>query len=110
MRKFGRKKGQRRSFLKTLAHNLIMNGKITTTEARAKEIRPIVERLVSVAKKQQLSGYRYLLARLPKESAGKLYHELASKYRERKGGFLRIIKISGQRKRDGAVKTIIEFV
>lgn len=87
-----------------------MNSKITTTEARAKEIRPLVERLVSVAKKQNLASHRSLLAKLPKASANKLYYEIGLKYKDRNGGYLRVLKTSGTRKRDGSVKTIIEFV
>lgn len=110
MRKFGRKRGQRKAFLKTLVHNLIINQKIKTTEARAKEIRPIAERLVSMAKKKNLAGLRFLLARLPKESANKLYYDLAPKYADRKGGYLRILKTASRRKRDAALVTTIEFV
>lgn len=110
MRKFHRKTGPRRSFLKGLADNLIMREKIETTVARAKEIRPLVERLVSVARRQQLAGYRSLLAKLPKQSANKLYYEIAPRYKERSGGYLRIIKESLRRKRDSAPMAIIEFV
>lgn len=110
MRKFGRKRGQRKAFLKTLAHNLIMNKKIETTEARAKEIRPAVERLVTVAKKHNLAGLRFLLAQLPKDSANKLYYDIAPQYAGRNGGYLRITKTTGRRKRDAAYKTVIEFV
>src|SRR3990167_380966 len=70
-RKFGRKTGKRRAFRKGLAHNLILKGKIETTEARAKEIRPVVEKLVTLAKKQTLSSLRLLLARLPRASPRK---------------------------------------
>lgn len=91
-------------------HNLIMNQKIATTEARAKEIRPLVERLVSFAKKQNLAALRNLLMRLPKESANKLYYEIAPKYQEKKGGYLRILKSMHTRKRDGAQQVVIEFV
>jgi large subunit ribosomal protein L17 len=110
MRKFGRKRGQRKAFLKTLVHNLIMNKKIETTEARAKEIRPIVERFITMAKKHNLAGLRFLLSRLPKDSANKLYYEIAQNYSDRKGGYVRILKTTARRKRDAAIKTVIEFV
>jgi len=110
MRKFGRIRGRRKAFLKTLAHNLIMKERIQTTEARAKELRPRVEKLVTLAKKQKLASLRLLLARLPKAAATKLYYELASRYQERHGGYLRILKTSHSRKRDAAKKAIIEFV
>jgi large subunit ribosomal protein L17 len=87
-----------------------MKEKIETTEPRAKEIRPLVERFVSVAKKQQLAGLRMLLSKLPKESAQKLFYEIAPRYKERAGGYLRITKEAKHRKRDAAPLAIIEFV
>ena len=75
MRKFGRVQGRRKSFIKILANNLIMKEKIQTTEARAREIRPVVEKLVTMAKKQNLASFRILLSKLPHGSAGKVYHE-----------------------------------
>ncbi len=109
-RKFGRIRGRRKSFLNSLYRNLIMAERITTTEARAKEIKPRVEKLVTLARKQDLASMRILLARLPKESALKLYYEIAPRYKDRRGGYLRIIKIGAVRKRDAAPKTVIEFV
>lgn len=108
-RKFGRRRGQRRAFFKTMAHNLIINERIITTEARAKELRPKVERLVTQAKKQNLSALRLLLRKLPKTSAYKTYHEIAPRYQSRPGGYLRITKISKSRT-DGAPLASIEFV
>ncbi len=110
MRKFHRTKGPRRSFIRILANNLIMKEKITTTEERAKSIRPIVEKMVTIGKKQQLANFRLLLSRLPKQSAEKVYHEIGPRYKERPGGYLRIIKQSRMRKRDGARMAVIEFV
>lgn len=110
MRKFHRKKGPRRSFIKILANNLIMKEKIATTEERAKSIRPIVEKMITLGKKQQLAGFRLLLSRLSKQSAEKIYHEIAPRYKERPGGYLRIIKQSRMRKKDGARMATIEFV
>ncbi len=110
MRKFHKKRGPRKSFLKNLAHNLIMDERIETTLARAKEIRPLVEKLITRAKKQNIASLRILLSKLPKDSGNKLYYEIAPKYQGRQGGYLRIIKSAGTRKRDAALKTIIEFV
>jgi large subunit ribosomal protein L17 len=109
-RKFGRIRGRRKSFLSSLYHNLIMAERIMTTEARAKEIKPRVEKLLTLAKKQNLASMRLLLARLPKDAALKLYYEIAPRYKERRGGYLRVIKVGAVRKRDAAPKTIIEFV
>lgn len=111
MRKFHRKKGARRSFLKNLANNLISKERITTTVVRAKEIRPIVERFVTIAKKQKLASLRLLIARLSNQTtAQKLFYEIAPRYKERSGGYLRIIKQGKFRKRDAAPVAIIEFV
>jgi large subunit ribosomal protein L17 len=109
-RKFGLKRGPRRSFLSVLATNLIQHGRIVTTEARAKEVRPIVERLVSHAKEQNVASLRLLLQRLPKVAAYKLYHEIAPKYADRKGGYTRIVKRAKPRKHDASRMALIEFV
>jgi large subunit ribosomal protein L17 len=108
--KFGRKRGDRKNFIKSLETNLIMEGGIKTTPARAKEIRPRVERLVTVAKKQDLSSLRLLLRRLPEKPAFKLYHDIAPKYSDRKGGYLKIMKTAKSRVRDGADIVEIKFV
>jgi len=109
-RKFGRKRGERKAFFKGLAGNLIKKGKIETTEARAKEIKPIVERMVTTAKKQNLASFKRLISKLDKASAEKLYYEVAPKYKNRAGGYLRIIKLGEFRKRDAGKKALIEFV
>lgn len=109
-RKFGRKKGQRRAFIKGLLNNLIMREKIETTEARAKELRPRAEKFVTLAKKQTIAALRLLLSRLPKQAAQKLYYEIAPRYTERKGGYTRIIKVAKRRKRDAAKSAVIEFI
>lgn len=109
-KKFNRKKGQRAAFMKSLANNVILKGKIETTEVRAKEIKPYVERLITIAKKQDLAAFRILLACLTKGAAEKAYYDLAPKYKERKGGYLRIIKGTKMRMKDGSAMAIIEFV
>jgi ribosomal protein L17 len=87
-----------------------MAEKIMTTEARAKEIKPQVEKLVTLAKKQNLASMRLLLSRLPNDAALKLYYEVAPRYKERRGGYLRVVKVGGTRMRDAAPKAIIEFI
>ncbi|PIR86642.1 MAG: 50S ribosomal protein L17 [Candidatus Harrisonbacteria bacterium CG10_big_fil_rev_8_21_14_0_10_49_15] len=109
-RKFGRKKGQRVAFRKSLAANLITRERMTTTVARAKEIRPVVERYVTLAKKGDLAKLRILMAKLPTKAAYKVFHEIAPRYKERPGGYLRITKTAKTRKRDGAETAVIEFV
>lgn len=109
-RKFSKKVGLRTHFIRMLAENLIMHGKMNTTDIRAREIRPIVEKLVTIAKRQRLQDLRLLLSRLPKAAATKLYYEVAPKYGERKGGYLRIVKSMAVRKRDGTRMATVEFV
>ena len=110
MRKFHRIQGRRKAFIKGLENNLIMREKIQTTETRAKEIRPLVEKLVTLAKKQNLASFRLLLSRLPKGAASKLYYDIAPRYKDRKGGYLRILKLAVRRKRDATKQALIEFV
>lgn len=109
-RKFGRKRGERRAFLRILAGNFIVRRRITTTEARAKEIRPIVERYVTHAKRQDVASLRLLLSKLPKNAVYALYHDIAPKYADRKGGYTRITKMVKMRKHDAAKMAVIEFV
>ncbi len=109
-RKFGRKRGPRRAFLKTLTANFIKKEKILTTEARAKELRSVVERMITYGKNQNLAGLRLLIKKLPKEAAYKVYYEIAPRYAERRGGYTRIVKRVKARQGDGAKMATIEFV
>jgi large subunit ribosomal protein L17 len=108
-RKFARKKDQRHALRKTLAGSLIEKQRIKTTLAKAKELRPFVEKLVTHARKQDIAAMRYLLRHLPKKSAKKLLDNIAPKFKDRPGGYTRIIKI-GTRRSDSAKLAIIEFV
>lgn len=108
-RKLGRKKNQRQALLNSLARSLILKEKIKTTEPKAKELRPIVERLVSYGKTGNVSASRTLSAKVGKTAANKLIANLAKKYQSRAGGYTRVIK-SGRRNSDGAAMAIIEFV
>ncbi len=110
-RKFSRKTGERRAFMKGLMHNLIVHGSMATTVERAKSVRIAIEKLVTVAKKQDIAHLRLLISRLPhKDSATKLFYEIAPRYKDRMGGYTRIIKQGLTRKRDGAATALIEFV
>lgn len=109
-RKFHRTTGRRRAFRKQIATSLIMHGSIITTEERAKDIRPLVERYISYAKTGQTAKFRLLSASLPKKAAEKMFYEIAPKYKSRTGGYLRITKHAVQRMRDGARMATIEFV
>lgn len=96
--------------MRALAYSLLRDGKITTTEAKAKAMRPAVERLITVAKKKTPGARRLLLRRLPNEKmVHHLVSRLAPKHAERKGGYVRIIH-SGRRRSDGAKMAIIELV
>ncbi len=110
-KKFGRMRGDRISFMRNLSNDLIRAGKIETTETRAKAIRPVVEKLVTMAKRQTLAGRRVLLSRVQNATVlKKLYNDLGPRYTERKGGYLRITKLQTTKKRDGSKMARIEFV
>ena len=110
-KKFHRIAGRRRSFLRNLANDLVRAGRIETTEVRAKAVRPVVEKLVTLAKKQTLAARRLVLARVQnKKAATKIFEEIAPRYAGRAGGYLRITKLSKARKRDGSRLAIVEFV
>jgi len=105
-----RKVGPRRALYKNLAQSLVLYEKIKTTEAKAKALRPYVERLVTIAKEPTLAHRRLLHTRLPTEGAvRKLLEVLGPRYRNRHGGYTRIIKL-GTRQGDRASVAQIEFV
>lgn len=110
-RKFGRVRSQRTALVRGLAVSLIRDGKIKTTEAKAKELRPFVERLVSHGKENTVSARRIVSSRLG-EPAGaiikKMFEEIAPKYATRAGGYTRVIKMG--RTPAGRDEAVIEFV
>lgn len=111
-RKFGRSKTARRALLNSLALNLIIRGKIKTTLAKAKELRPFIEKLVTRAKVGTPFGRRLILSKLGgshKREVKKLFEVIAPKYKDRSGGYTRILKL-GSRKADSAQMAIIEFI
>ena len=108
-RKFGRERGQRKALMKSLAHNMILAGKMKTTEAKAKELRPFVEKLVTLGKRETLASKRLLIARVGKMAADKLTKSVAGNYKSRVGGYTRITKLV-RRNSDGSPMAIIEFV
>ena len=109
-RKFGREKGQRKALLKSLAISLIKHGKIQTTEAKAKEIRPMVEKLVTRAKTDTIASRRIISSVLASDSSvKKLFTEVGPKYKSRAGGYLRITKLP-HRMGDAATMAQIEFI
>jgi len=108
-KKFGLKRDKRKALFKIMAHHLIMNEKIKTTTQKAKALKSFMERLISKAKKGDLSSLRYLLSKLPKKSAYKLFYDIAPKYKEREGGYLRVVKLPFNRLKDNAELALIEF-
>ena len=108
-RKFGRTKDQREALLRSLAYSLTLNGKIKTTEPKAKELRPYIEKLVTLGKKQTLASRRVLESRVGARAAKKIATELATTYKGRAGGYTRITKMV-PRMTDASPMAIIEFV
>jgi len=129
-RKFSREKGQRKALMKTLAVSLITKEKIKTTEAKAKALASFIEKHITRARqvlpvlanekeekgknkikmvKEDIAIIRYFSQFYPKSTVQKLIKEIAPKYKERKGGYTRVIKL-GPRKSDSSRMAIIEFV
>lgn len=108
-KKLGRNRSQRRALLKSLANDLIIHGRITTTEAKAKAVQPFAERMITHAKKGTVASRRHVNAYLSDAATKKLFDELASNYKDRQGGYTRIVK-APIRKSDVSKMAIIELV
>ena len=109
-RKFGRETNERRAFMRSLAQALILREKIKTTEARARELRPFIEKLVSKGRVGTLSSRRLIISRLgSEEGVKKLCDDISPRYKDRCGGYTRIIKLP-RRPGDASKMAIIEFV
>ena len=108
-RKFGREKNQRIALLRSLAYSLTLKGKIKTTEPKAKELRPYIEKLITLGKKQTQASRRVLEARVGAQAAKKIAGELSKTYKERAGGYTRITKMV-RRLSDGSPMAYIELV
>jgi len=111
IRKFGRTKNQREALVRSLALSLVEHGKITTTEAKAKELRPFIEKLITKGRDGTLASRRIVTSRLGgnKDGAKKIVDELSKRYQKRDGGYTRIVKLS-PRLGDGSKMAIIELV
>jgi len=106
----GREKGPREALYRNLATSIVLYEKVKTTEAKAKVIKPIVEKMITLGKKNDLTTRRKLMAFFYIENATKkILEDLSPKYKDRHGGYLRITPI-GQRQGDGAKMVMIEFV
>ena len=109
-RKLGRKTDHRMAMLRAMVTYLLENGRIETTVTRAKEVRPIAEKMITLGKKNTLAAKRQALAFITKEEVVvKLFNEIAPSYADRNGGYTRVLKI-GPRRGDGAEMAIIELV
>ena len=110
-RKLGRTSEHRKALLRNMTASLILSdGRIRTTLTKAKELRPFVEKLVTLGKKDTLHARRQALAIIPrKEAVAKLFSEISPRFAERPGGYTRILKL-GTRRGDGAPMAFIEFV
>src|SRR3989338_1156222 len=105
-----RKKGSRQALLRSLATSVIIYEKVKTTQAKAKAVRPVVEKLITIAKKNDLTARRKLLDVLyHKKAVNKALEILGPRYKERKGGYTRIINLNN-RKGDNAEIVQIEFI
>jgi large subunit ribosomal protein L17 len=109
-RTLGRTAQQREALLRHLAESLVLHGKIKTTEAKAKEVRPFIEKLVTMARKNTLASKRTVEARVGREDIAKmLVEDIAPRYAQRPGGYTRITKLA-PRQGDGAKMAVVEFV
>ena len=109
-RKLGKTSTQRKALLRQLVTDLLENGKIETTFCRAKEVQPVVEKMITLGKKGGLANYRRALAFITKEDvANKLFKETAPKYAERNGGYTRVTR-TGPRRGDAAEMAVMELV
>ena len=95
--------------MRGLVRSLIISGRISTTEAKAKAIRPLVERLTTLAKSNGVPERKKVYGLLGEPAGKKLFNEIGPKYTERAGGYTRIIKAQGKRA-DNASTVLIEFV
>ena len=109
-RKLGRTSDQRKAMLRAMVTYLLENGQIKTTVTRAKDVAPVAEKMITLAKDNSLTSYRQALAFITKEDvANKLFKEIGPKYADRNGGYTRIVRI-GPRRGDAAEMAIIQLV
>lgn len=108
-RKLGRVKKVRDGLMKSLALSLILKGKIKTTDAKARELRPFVEKMITSGMSGTVAAQRLLSAKVGATGSKKIVSEISPKYKERKGGYTRITKLPA-RLSDNSLMSIIEFV
>jgi len=109
-RKLGKPTDQRMAMLRAMTTYLLENGQIKTTVTRAKEVAPLAEKMITLAKKNDLASYRQALRFITKEDVAKnLFDKIGPKYAYRDGGYTRVVKI-GPRRGDAAEMAIIQLV
>ena len=109
-RKLGRPTDHRKAMLRGMVTFLLENGKIETTVTRAKEVRAMAEKMITLGKKGDLAAYRQALSFITREDvAHKLFKEIAPEYAERNGGYTRVTRL-GPRRGDAAEMAVIELV
>ena len=109
-RKLGKTSTQRKAMLRQLVTDLLANGKIETTFYRAKEVQPVVEKMITLGKKGNLAAYRKAMGYITKEDVvQKLVKEIAPGYADRNGGYTRVTR-TGARRGDAAEMAVIELV
>lgn len=109
-RRLGRPTGQRLALYRGLVRDLVLHGRIQTTEAKAKEVRGMADRLITYGKKGTLNHRRLALSFIHDEDAvARVFDELSPKYADRPGGYTRVLKL-GPRLSDGAPMAILELV
>ena len=110
VRKLGRPTDQRMAMLRAMTTYLLENGQIKTTISRAKEVAPLAEKMITLAKKNDLAAYRQALSFITKEDvAKKLFDKIGPKYATRNGGYTRVVRI-GPRRGDAAEMAVIQLV
>ena len=107
-RKFGRVSNQRTVLYKALATALIENGKIKTTQAKAKSLSTYIEKVITKASSSDLTSRKFTLQHVGEKASKKLVSEIAPRFKEKRGGYTRITRL-GQRRSDGAPMALIEF-
>lgn len=108
-RKFGRTRSQRTALLRGLARSLVVHERIETTEAKAKELRPFVEKLITKGKKGTVAQRRNISEEIGPRATKKMVDTISKRYEARNGGYTRIVKLN-PRKSDASPMAIIEFV
>jgi len=109
-RKLGRESAHRKAMLRNLVTDLLREGRITTTEMRAKEARRMAEKMITLGKRGDLHARRQAMAYIYDEDVvKKLFEDIADKYDDRQGGYTRILKL-GPRRGDGAEEVYLELV